>query len=98
MAVLVMLEIDGDTERLLAATADLATRLGDVDGLLVRITAPTEDGMVLFQLWDSPEARQANQDAPGHADALDACGILDLSTAMRSRAFEGAELRPTRRA
>ena len=67
MGVLAMLELDGDTESLLAAVADLGRRLGDPDGLLLRIVAPTDDGMVLFQLWESPAARQANADDPHHA-------------------------------
>jgi len=92
MNVLAMLEIDGDTEPLLAAVADLAQRLGDPDGLLLRVVAPTDDGMVLFQLWQSPAARQANADDPGHADALRECGVLDLMRSSRSRAFEGATL------
>jgi hypothetical protein len=92
MHVLAMLELEGDTEPLLAAAADLARRVGEPDGLLLRIVAPTEDGMVLFQLWDSPAARQANADDPGHSEALLACGVLELMRSSRARAFEGATL------
>ena len=92
MKVLAMLELEGDTEPLLTATADLARRVGEPDGLLLRIVAPTDDGMVLFQLWDSPAARQANADDPEHAAALRACGVLELMRSSRSRAFEDATL------
>ena len=92
MGVLAMLEVDGETEPLLAATADLGRRVGEPDGLLLRMVAPTEDGMVLFQLWESPAARQANADDPHHGEALKACGVLDLMRAGRSRAFENVTL------
>jgi len=92
MGVLAMLELDGETEPLLAAVADLGQRLGDPDGLLARIVAPTNDGMVLFQLWASAAARQANADDPHHAEALRDCGVLDLMRASRSRVFEDAQL------
>jgi len=44
MGVLAMLELDGDTERLMAAAADLDRRVGMPDGLLAQIVAPTADG------------------------------------------------------
>lgn len=92
MPVLAMLELEGDTDELAAAMAKLSTLLPDPDGLLVRIVAPTDAGMVLFQLWESPAARQANADAPGHRDALRDSGMLDAMRASRSRVFERAQL------
>ena len=92
MAVLAMLEIDGETERIVAAMARLEQLLPQQAGLLARIVAPTDAGMVLFQLWESPAARQANAADPAHADALRDSGMLDVMSATRSRVFEGARL------
>jgi hypothetical protein len=87
-----MLELDGDTDALLAAAAELERRLATPDGLLVRIVAPTASGIVLFQLWASADARQRNADDPGHRDALASSGLTELVTGTRSRAFEHATL------
>lgn len=58
MGVLAMLELEGETAALMDASEDLDRRLPAPDGLLVRILAPTPDGIALFQLWESPEARR----------------------------------------
>ncbi len=92
MGVLAMLEIDGDPQRIAAAMAELERLLPSPVGLLARIVAPSEDGIVLFQLWESPAARQANADDPGHREALRASGMLDAMTATRSRVFADAQL------
>jgi hypothetical protein len=92
MPVLAMLEIEGDSGRIAAAMAELERLVPAPDGLLARITAPSDDGMVLLQLWESPAARQANADDPAHRDALRASGMLAAMTGSRSRAFEGAQL------
>ena len=92
MSILAMLELDGDTEALLDAGADLERRLGAPDGLLVRMVAPTETGIVLFQLWASPAARQRHAHDPGHRDALAASGLTALVTGTRSRAFDETTL------
>jgi hypothetical protein len=88
-----MLEMDGDSASLMGAFADIDQRLPQPPGLLVRMAAPTEDGMVLFQLWESAAVREQNQADPTHLEALEASGILGLATAMRSRTFDGVELR-----
>jgi hypothetical protein len=92
MGVLAMLEIEGDTRRITAAMEELERLLPAPEGLLVRMTAPTAEGLVLFQLWASPAARQANADDPGHREALRASGMLDAMTGSRSRVFEAARL------
>jgi hypothetical protein len=92
MAILAMLEIDGDTAQLMEAAAEIDRLLPNVDGLLLRMNAPTETGMVLFQLWESAEVRQRNQDDPEHREALQASGMAALLTTTRSRTFDGAEL------
>jgi hypothetical protein len=93
MGVLAMLELEGDTGSLMAASEKLDELLPPPDGLLARIVAPTDDGMVLFQLWDSAEARSRNAEHPGHADALAASGLTAAVRGSRSRAFDGALLR-----
>ena len=87
-----MLEVDGDTGALLEAAERLEQILPAPEGSLLRIVAPTDTGMVLFQLWASAEARQANADAPGHAEALAESGMMEAATGTRSRVFENAEL------
>jgi hypothetical protein len=92
MGVLAMLELEGDTAALMAASDELERRLPQPDGLLVRILAPTESGVVLLQLWESAEARQRNADDPAHAEALAASGIQAVVRGSRSRVFDAAEL------
>jgi hypothetical protein len=92
MGVLAMLEIDGDTQQISAAVVKLERLMPEPAGVLARIVAPTDDGMVLFQLWESAEARQAHADNPAHADALRESGMLAAMTASRSRVFEDAQL------
>ena len=92
MQILAMLELDGDTRALLAAGARLEARLGTPPGLVARMVAPTDRGIVLFQLWASAEARQRNADDPAHGEALAASGLPGLVTGSRARAFDGATL------
>ena len=92
MGVLAMLELEGDTATLMAASAELERRLPPPDGLLVRIVAPTDSGMVMFQLWESGEARQRNADDPGHGEALVASGLRDAVRGSQSRVFDQAAL------
>ncbi len=92
MGVLAMLELEGETATLMAASDELDRRLPPPDGLLVRILAPTDSGVVLFQLWESAEARQRNADNPVHGEALAASGIQGAVRASRSRVFDSAAL------
>ena len=92
MGVLVFLEMDGSTEAVLAAAADLEARR-PTSAILARIVAPTESGVVVATFWESAAARDAYQSEPEHREALQASGLLDAVTEMRSRAFEDAELR-----
>ena len=87
-----MLELDGPTDALLAAAGRLDALLETPAGLIARILAPTETGVVLWQLWQTAEARADNARDPGHDEALRASGLLDLVTGTRARAFEGAVL------
>ena len=90
--VLAMLELDGPTDALLAAEQRIDELLARPEGLVARLVAPTDTGIVLWQLWESAEARARNADDPGHAEALRAAGLLDLVTATRARAFADARL------
>lgn len=92
MGVLVILEMDGPTDALLAAAADLEARR-PTPVVLARIVAPTEGGVVVATFWESAEARDEHQSQPEHSEALRASGLLDAVTEMRSRVFEDAELR-----
>ena len=94
MGVLVILEMDGSTEAVLAAAADLESRR-PTSAILARVAAPTDEGVVLATFWESAEARDAYQSQPEHREALQASGLLDAVKDMRSRVFEDAELRLT---
>jgi hypothetical protein len=92
VGVLVILEMDGDTEALLAAAADLEARR-PAPAALARIVAPAEGGAVVCTLWESAEAREHHQSQPEHGEALRASGLLEAMTGSRSRVFEDAELK-----
>ncbi|MCA1678001.1 MAG: hypothetical protein LC790_14760 [Actinobacteria bacterium] len=91
MGVLVVLEMDGATDALLAAAADLEDRR-PTSAMLARMVAPTESGAVVCTFWESAEAREHYQSQPEHSEALQASGLLDAVTDMRSRVFDDAEL------
>jgi len=93
MGVLAMLELEGDTADLMAASVEVDRRLPAPEGLLVRIAAPTEQGLVLFQLWESADARMRNAGDPAHAEALEVSGMKRVVRGMRSQVFEAAALR-----
>ena len=92
MGVLVILEVDGSTDALLAAAADLEARR-PTSAMLARVVAPTESGVVVATFWESAEARDGYQSQPEHREALQASGMLDAATEMRSRVFQGAQLK-----
>ena len=91
MGVLVILEMDGATDALLASPADLEDRR-PTPAVLARIVAPTEGGAVMCTFWESAEAREHYQSQPEHGEALRESGLLDAITDSRSRVFEDAEL------
>jgi len=92
MGVLVILEMDGPTDALLSAAADLEDRR-PTPAILARMAAPTETGVVVATFWESAAARDNYQSQPEHGEALRASGLLDAVTEMRSRVFPDAELR-----
>jgi hypothetical protein len=92
MGVLVILEMDGPTDALLAAADDLGARR-PTPAILARIVAGTETGVVVVTFWESAAARDEYQAQPEHSEALRASGMIDAVAEMRSRVFEGADLR-----
>ena len=92
MGVLVILEMDGPTDALLAAAADLEARR-PAPTILARMVARTDSGVIVATFWESAEARDDYQSQPEHGEALRASGLLDAVTEMRSRVFEDADLR-----
>lgn len=91
MSVMVLLEMDGDTDALLAAAADLEARR-PTSAITARVLAPTESGAVMCTVWESASARDAYQSEPEHQEALHASGLMAAITDMRSRVFENADL------
>ena len=94
VGVLVILEMDGSTDALLVAGADLEARR-PTSAIRARVVAPTESGVVVATFWEWAEARDGYQSQPEHREALQASGLLDAVKEMRSRVFEDAELKST---
>jgi hypothetical protein len=91
MSVMVILEMDGDPDALLAAAAELEARR-PTSAVTARVIAPMEGGVIVCTVWESAAARDAYQSEPEHQEALQASGLLAAVTGMRSRVFENAEL------
>ena len=91
MGVLVILEMDGPTDALLTAAADLEARR-PTPAILARVLARTETGVVVATFWESAAARDEYQAQPEHGEALRSSGLLDVVAEMRSRVFEDADL------
>ena len=68
MGVFVILEMDGSTDDLLAAAADLEGRR-PTPAILSRVIAPSDAGVVVATFWESAEARDAYQAQPEHREA-----------------------------
>ncbi|HEX3328796.1 MAG TPA: hypothetical protein VHS27_02675, partial [Gaiellales bacterium] len=63
MSVLALVHMRGNTDRLLEASDKLSASFGMPEGLIASVTAPTDEGIVLMQLWESEEHRiRANDD------------------------------------
>lgn len=91
MSVLVILEMEGDSDALLAATAELEARR-PTSAKTARAMAPTEGGVIVCTVWESAAARDAYQSEPEHHEALEASGLMAGVSGMQSRVFENAEL------
>ena len=91
MSMMVILEMDGDPDALLAAADDLEARR-PTSAVTARVVAPMEGGVIICTVWDSAGARDAYQSEPEHQEALHASGLMAAVTGMRSRVFQNAEL------
>jgi hypothetical protein len=85
MPVLAIVEMEGDTEALTRASEAICDRIGMAPGLLARVIAPTETGIVLVNVWASEEARQASQADPVHAAAIAESGLAQVTTRREGR-------------
>lgn len=92
MAVLMIVSMRGPTEDLLAASDRIERGIGMPDGLLARVIAPTEDGIVLVNLWASEELRRASNDDPAHQEIVRASGIAELAVDATAHRYETSSL------
>jgi hypothetical protein len=76
MSVLALVHMRGNTDRLLEASDRLSEAFGMPEGLIAQVTAPTDEGIVLMQLWESDEHRMRANDDPSNREALQASGLL----------------------
>ena len=88
MVVLVVMESKGVREQLLAAADDLIRRAGRAEGLLMRVVAPTDEGILLIHLWESEEARARWQANSQHKDALRVSGMTVAAQERDVRVLE----------
>jgi hypothetical protein len=88
MGVLMIVSMRGPTRELVAASDLLEERLGMPDGLLARVVAPSEDGIILVNLWASEELRLASNDDPAHADVVRGSGLADLAQETVAQRYE----------
>jgi hypothetical protein len=92
VAVLMIVSMRGPTEDLLVASDRIVCGIGMPDGLLARVIAPTEDGIMLVNLWASEEQRRASNDDPTHQEAVQASGIAKLAEATSIARYETSHL------
>ena len=88
MSVLALVHMRGKTDRLLEASDRLAEAFGMPAGLIAQVTAPTEEGIVLMQLWESEEQRQLANEDPQNRDALHASGLLRETLSGSAEVYE----------
>jgi hypothetical protein len=92
-AVLMVVSMRGPTPDLLAAADRIERGIGMPDGLLARAVAPTDDGIVLVNLWASEELRRASNEDPAHEQVVRESGIADLTEGTTVRRYETARFR-----
>jgi hypothetical protein len=93
MPVLIIVSMRGPTEDLIAASDRIELGIGMPERLLARVIAPTEDGIVLVNLWASEEMRRASNDDPAHKKIVQASGIAELAEDTTARRYETSRLR-----
>jgi len=93
MSVLVLVRMTGKTDPLLEAADRLAEAFGMPDGLTAHIAAPTDEGIVIMQLWESEEQRQVANEAPEGREALLQSGLLREAVSGSSEVCETDRVR-----
>lgn len=88
MSVLVLVRMRGKTDRLLEASERLAEVFGMPDGLRAQATAPTDEGIVMMQIWESDEQRQLANEDPANRDALQSSGLLRETLSGSAEVYE----------
>jgi hypothetical protein len=78
MPVISMMRMSGDTDELaqkLQGIAEIGRRLAPKHGGLGTITAKTDDGIVVINLWENDEGRHAMAEEPEVLEALQSAGL-----------------------
>jgi hypothetical protein len=88
MAVLMVVSVLGPTPDLLAAADRIERGMGMPEGLLARAIAPSDDGILLVNLWASEELRRASNEDPAHEQVVRDSGIADLTEGRTVRRYE----------
>jgi hypothetical protein len=88
MSVLVLVRMRGKIDRLLEASERLAEVFGMLDGLRAQVTAPTDEGIVMMQIWESDEQRQLANEDPANRDALQSSGLLRETLSGSAEVYE----------
>ena len=88
MSVLVVVHMRGKTDRLLEAADRLTAAFGMPDGLTAQVTAPTEEGIMMVQVWESEDHRTRANDLPENRDALMASGLLRETLSGSAEVYE----------
>jgi hypothetical protein len=79
MAVVTMMRFAGDPDELWAKVRDrvdpVTTRLSREHGRIANVVARTDDGIVVINLWETEEGRQAMAEEPEVQQAVGAAGL-----------------------
>jgi hypothetical protein len=88
VAVLMIVTMRGPTPQLLAASEAIERTVGMPAGLIARVIAPSEEGVVLVNVWASETLRRASNDDPRHRAAVQESGIASLAKETTVLRFE----------
>jgi hypothetical protein len=92
MAVLVIVSMRGPRSELLAACETIELGLGMPPGLLLRVLAPSDDGVVLVNLWANEDLRRASNDNPAHRSIVQASGLATLAVDSTVQRLDAARV------
>ena len=77
MGVVLIMDSQRHRDELLSACDEVICRSGQAEGLLVRMVAPTEQGLVLIHVWESRRGPRPMAPRSRHRLALRACGMME---------------------